>query len=69
MLNLAIGALVVLVVGTLWLLLRPPVPDPGDTDAPDAAPRTAGTELAEPLDHPDVRVVTPPQSEERAPSH
>ncbi len=69
MLNLAIVVLVVLVVGTLWLLLRPPAPDAGDADAPDVAPRTEDTELAEPLGHPDVRVVAPPQSEERAPNH
>ncbi len=69
MLNLAIVVLVVLVVGTLWLLLRPPAPDAGNADAPDAAPRTEDAKLAGPLGHPDVRVVPPPQSEERAPNH
>jgi len=68
-LNLAIFALVILVASTLWFLLRPPAPLADEDAAPDDAPSAAGDDLAEPSGYHDMRVITPPQSDERAPNH
>lgn len=69
MLNLAILVLVVLVVSTLWFLLRPPVPVAAERGAPDDAPPADGDDPAASPAGSDVRVVVPPQSDERAPNH
>ncbi len=69
MLNLAILVLVVLVGSTLWFLLRPPAPIAAEQGVSDDAPPADGDDPAEPPGHPAVRVVVPPQSDERAPNH
>jgi hypothetical protein len=69
MLNLAIIALVILVASALWLLLLPPAPIAAEQTGPDDTDPIDDDELTAPLGHPDVHVIAPSQSGERAPNH
>jgi len=68
-LNLALLVLGILVASTLLLLLRSPAPVTAVGTMPDDPPPAEGDNLDAPSGHPDMRVSTSPQADERAPNH